>query len=94
MKARTKENMIDGGTMRVGLICAESKRKAREGIIGAMTNTITRTRTKMEDPAITTGGIDTTVAIGDAVPLGQGSAVGRQRMREALDHETSHGQVH
>ena len=86
--------MIDGGTMRVGWMCAESKRKAREGTIGVMANAIIQTRTKMEDPAITTGGIDTTVAIGDAVLLGQGSAVGRKRMRGALDHETGHDQAH
>ena len=86
--------MIDGGTMGVERIRAESKRKAREGTIGVMTNAITQTRTKMEDPAITTGGIDTTVAIGDAVPIGQGSAVGRQRMRGPLDHGTGHDQVH
>ena len=94
LKARTRENLIDGATLGVGLVHAETENKTREGTRGVVKNAITQTRTKMHGPAITTVGIDTTVATGIAVPVGRRSTIAGQGMREALDHATSHGHVH
>ena len=70
LKARTRENLKDGGTMAVGRVCAEIESKTREGTIGVVTNAIIRTMTRMDGPTITTAGTDTTVATGNAVPVG------------------------
>ncbi len=94
LKARTRENLIDGGIIGVGPVRAEIERKTREGTIGVVNNAITPTRTKMDGPAITTGGIDTTVATGNAVPVGRRSTVGGQGMRETLNHGIGHGHVY
>ncbi len=94
LKAKTRENLMDGGIMGEGRVCAETERKTREGTIGIVTNAITRTRTKMDGPAIITGGIDTTVPTDNAVSVGRRSIVGGQGMRETLNHATRHGHVH
>ena len=94
LKARTRENLIDGGVMGVGRSRAEIESKTREGTIGVVANAITRTMTRMDGPTITTAGIDTTVATGNVAPVGRRSAVGGQGMREALNHATGHVQAH
>ena len=48
----------------------------------------------MDGPTITTGGIDTTVATGNAVLAGRRSAIGGRGIRETLNHGTGHGHVH
>ena len=88
-----REDLIDGGIMGAGRFRAEIERKTREGIIGVVTNVITQTRTKMDGCAITTGGIDTTVATGNAVLVDRKSTVGGQETRETLNHGTGHGHV-
>ena len=93
-KARTRENLIDSRIMVVGPFRAEIKRKTREGTIGVVTNAITPTRTKMDGPVITTGGIDTAIATGNAVLVGRRSAAERQGIGETLNHGTGHGHVH
>ena len=80
--------------MEVGRVRAEKEIKTREGTIGIVTNAITRTRTKVDGPAITTGGIDTTVATDNAVPVGLRSTVGGQGMRKTFNPGTGHGHVH
>ena len=70
LKARTRENLVDGVNMGKGRIRAETERKTREGTIGVVATAITRTMTRMDGPTITTTGIDTTVATGNAVPVG------------------------
>ena len=94
MKARTRENPIFGVIIGVGRVRAEIKRKTRGGTAGVVNNGITRTRTKMDGPAITTGGIDTTVATGNAVPVGRRSTVGEQGKKETLNRGTGHGHVY
>ena len=94
LKARTRENLIDGRIMGVGPFHAEIERKTREGTTGVVKNTITQTRTKMDGPAITTGGIDTAIATGNAALLGRRSAVGGQGIGETLNHGTGYGHVH
>ena len=94
LKVRTRENLIDGGIIGVGRVRVEVERKTREGTIGVENNATTRTRTKMDGPAITTGGIDTTGATGNAVPVGRRSTVGGQGMRETLSHGTGHSHVY
>ena len=79
--------------MGAGLSRAEIERKTREGITGVVTNAITQVRTKMDSRAITTGGIDTTVATGNAVLADRKSTVGGQWTRETLNHGTGHGHV-
>ena len=94
MKARMRENLIGGGIIGVGRVHAEKERKTREGTIGVVNNAITRTRTKMDGPAVTTGGIETIVATGNAVPVGRRSTVGEQGMKETLNRGTGHGHVY
>ena len=94
LKARTRENLIDGRIMGVGQFRAEIERKTREGTIGIVTNAISQTRKEMDGPGITTGGLDTTVATRNAVLVGRRSTIGGRGMREILNHGTGHGHVH